>query len=53
MRENDGLYPADMVEEMRADIDNLYEPDEAERERAMASVEAMADLTARLGFPRG
>lgn len=53
MRESDGLYPADMVEEMRADIDNLYEPDESEREKAMADVEAMADLTARLGFPRG
>jgi ankyrin repeat protein len=53
MRDADGLYPADMVEEMRADIDNLYEPDESERERAMVSVEAMGDLTARLGFPRG
>jgi ankyrin repeat protein len=52
MRESDGLYPADMVEEMRADIDNLYDADEAERDRAVERVEAMADLVARLGFPR-
>ncbi len=52
VRDADGLYPADMVEEMRADIDNLYESDEAEQERAVVSIEGMADLVARLGFPR-